>query len=260
MTRRAWLTLGIACGLSGPAAAYVRSRGGDGYPLEWSRRCIPFWINEAGSEDIPTFSVVENGVLASFAVWEDVACSDLEFPYQGTTTIDTVGADFRNVVMFVDDDWDHGAMVIALTTTTFCQKSDGGRCDVEGRILDADIELNGEHFDFTHTTNPIRIRFDLRNTVAHEVGHLLGLDHTPVPEATMYPSADPRETFKASLHADDIEGLCDLYPSAETEPAPCEPIDEPPSGEAEAGCAQVGATPAIPLIFLGILGLLRRRR
>src|SRR5207244_5649275 len=90
------------------------------------------------------------------------------------------------------DCWDHGDRVIAVTTSTFNRST--------GQLYDADIELNGApHVDdspaFIFTANdgpPCSVpgqtgcvRFDIQNTVTHEAGHSIGLDHTTVENATM---------------------------------------------------------------------------
>ncbi|KAL1548653.1 metalloendoproteinase 4-MMP [Salvia divinorum] len=53
---------------------------------------------------------------------------------------------------------------------------------------------------------------DLESVATHEIGHLLGLGHTTVKEAVMYPSLRPRET-KVELKMDDVKGVQALYGS-----------------------------------------------
>ncbi|XP_031493334.1 metalloendoproteinase 1-MMP-like [Nymphaea colorata] len=57
-----------------------------------------------------------------------------------------------------------------------------------------------------------RESYDLQSVAVHEIGHLLGMGHSTVPEAIMYPSLDP-QTRKVELHGDDIAGINAMYPS-----------------------------------------------
>ena len=47
--------------------------------------------------------------------------------------------------------------------------------------------------------------------VGHEVGHVIGIGHTTVAGATMYPSVSSCNTGNRSLEADDIAAKNDLY-------------------------------------------------
>jgi len=55
-------------------------------------------------------------------------------------------------------------------------------------------------------------RYDVQNTVMHELGHALGLAHNADDsDAVMFPGAQPQETKKRKLSADDEAGLVELY-------------------------------------------------
>ncbi|XP_008294599.1 matrix metalloproteinase-9 [Stegastes partitus] len=68
--------------------------------------------------------------------------------------------------------------------------------------------------------------YSLFLVAAHEFGHALGLDHSSIREALMYPMYSYVEDF--SLHEDDIEGIQYLYGS-KTGPDPTPPQPNPPT-------------------------------
>ncbi|KAK4488477.1 hypothetical protein RD792_004241 [Penstemon davidsonii] len=63
--------------------------------------------------------------------------------------------------------------------------------------------------DETWSVGPVSNAFDLETIAIHEIGHLLGLGHSSVPEAIMFPSIPSGAT--KNLHADDIQGIRALY-------------------------------------------------
>ncbi|KAL0461664.1 UNVERIFIED_CONTAM: Metalloendoproteinase 1 [Sesamum latifolium] len=63
--------------------------------------------------------------------------------------------------------------------------------------------------DETFSVAPMRNAFHLETVALHEIGHLLGLGHSSVVGAIMYPSISPGAS--KNLHADDIQGIRALY-------------------------------------------------
>ncbi len=159
------------------------------------------------SQDV--LRIVRNG----FSAWENVGSSDLRFVDDGTGSFVKSSTDRRNVIVFDPTAFDIGAPrgsgVIAITTINW---------DRFGNIIDTDITFNGRDFNFSVSSAPNTRGgvVDLQDTMTHEIGHLIGLDHTPLSGSaserpTMHPFASP-EAAGRSLAPDDIAGITHLYP------------------------------------------------
>lgn len=57
-----------------------------------------------------------------------------------------------------------------------------------------------------------KVAVDLQSVAVHEIGHLLGLAHSTVKDAVMYPSLKPRQ-IRVDLTLDDVKGVQSLYGS-----------------------------------------------
>lgn len=246
---------------SSPQMGYVRTTTGANIPLYWASSCVFLSYDSAGTTHIPgeqEFIVLDQ----VFANWRQSieSCSYLRFQLESRVDGVEVGFDGLNLLKFRDDSWCRPATedkpgecydprAAGLTTLFFVNDPESAR---NGEILDADIEINGVNFAISldgATQGSDTCLADLANTLTHEVGHLLGLDHTcrigsepnrrdhqdnPVPlcsdalppeitDATMYPSQTCGETKKATLEPDDISAICAIYP-AEHDPDTCMPV------------------------------------
>jgi hypothetical protein len=209
-----------------------------GATVFWETRSVPVMVHEACSLDITPTELCIDAVRQALSAWDQVGCSDFSFVDSGLTQDARAGYDWRrpeanqNVVVWREgraddilDRWVHQSSALAITTVTFSSYS--------GAILDADVEVNGapgssREYTFQICNGPGCTGNDIQNTLTHEAGHMLGLDHPPASEAgasetTMYGSAPLGETGKRSLAQDDENGLCDIYPNGQAT-QPCVPL------------------------------------
>lgn len=261
-------------------------------PLYWANSCVQIGYAVEGTTAIP--GAEEHAEIERIlAIWNGgvAACSHQNFASLGPIERETNGRDFVTVIKFRDTEWCrpaaggkdaycHSHAAAGVTTVVFVDDPDDAR---DGEIVDADVELNNVDFAVAmggQSAGPAACQADLANTLVHELGHVLGLEHTcrtggelptvdgegrPVPlcsettdpaivDATMYPFQQCGETIKASLTTDDIDAMCDVYPLADGDGV-CRAPDP-----LEGGCCSGSGGRAGALLGLGTLGLLFRRR
>jgi hypothetical protein len=240
----------------GPPAAwgYVQTmKQEEPVPIRWKgTNCIKVRAHAAGLRQIADGSEF-TAVRQSVSNWQKAIarCSYLKLTVLEPSTSVTLGysktGENETAIIWVEKNWmrdsEHDKDALALTTVSYVD-SPGDEWD--GIIIDADIEINAEHFQFT-TTDEAK-KHDLQNCLTHELGHVLGLDHpcyievapSPVPsehtgkkipdcrdvlskevqQRTMFPSTDPGIQWMRSPEADDILGVCSIYPTAK-DPGSC---------------------------------------
>ena len=81
-----------------------------------------------------------------------------------------------------------------------------------GRLVEFDIVFED---DYVWSSTGEVGKYDVQNIATHEFGHTLSLGDlygSGDTEKTMYGYASPGETKKRTLHKDDIDGICYIYP------------------------------------------------
>lgn len=246
---------------------YACDPGEDPQPVRWPRSCVTYRINDEGTtnSDAPpglSDELVE-AITWSFDQWTQVECSAMLLTYGGPTSTsvaqynDSRNASNVNLVVFRDNQWQAVAsdQTFALTSVTFNPNT--------GIISDADIEINSEIYPLSVIDPAESDHVDLRNTLVHEIGHFIGLDHVDSRNATMYPNAELGDTDKRSLAQDDIDGICHIYPAPADGSAPsCEDT----SDNGDGGCCATTHAPAptstawllLGATLLGLAGWRRR--
>ena len=189
---------------AGSAAAYTYI---DECGPTWQSLPVPYFIDEAGTNQFEDIAEIESNIVASFESWTEPCCADFESEYLGLIDPEELGAD-APIITFHDDDWPAsygGPDTLAVTMVLI---------DEACHIVEAPIHFNTAHHHFVDGDElPLEDgAADLQAVAAHEVGHLLGLGHSQFLEATMY-SAYLGGTEPRHLHVDDVDGLCSLYPT-----------------------------------------------
>ncbi len=264
-----------------------------GNSLFWESGCVFFVVDADGTKALPGESEQEiiDQAVESWNV-ASASCSYLTLK-KGATAKKEVGKDYTNVIKIRDTSWCrpkvkddparcYSEAAAGITTAVYV---DDVRSARDGAIVDADVEINGVNFAISNggvTLSTEGCKAELLNTLTHELGHLVGLEHPclaagdpqrvddlghavpacgttndpKITEATMYNFQDCGETKKETLEADDIGFLCKVYPKAD-DPGTCAKVE--PSVP---GCCSASTEPLPAFALIGFTGLLlgRRRR
>jgi hypothetical protein len=292
----------VALALGQSSAPYVRSRADASNPdthcLFWTARTLTWQLSSVGNPKSTDDQKKKEfaAIRGAFHNWQEIfsACGNLQIAEGPMVDDRKVGYELkgenRNLVLFrarrcdevvpsgdkckaedtcgnVYDCWDSNAGTIGVTLTTYDENS--------GIIYDSDIELNASNFVFTTVDDPVCkqpvtstsascISTDLQNTMTHEIGHLLGLDHTEAPGSTMNPSAPPGEISKRTIDDGSRNFVCMAYPKNRPSQS-CVTPSLSPSGNAmelgpeSRGCTSTGAEAWLPALA-GWAALAWRRR
>jgi hypothetical protein len=166
----------------------------------WAQAQTPYYINSANLD--LAGSAAAAAVRAGADTWL-LQAGAFRFAYAGPSTQTTTTNDQINLVLFRD-----AANGSAIATTYWWSSG--------SRIIDADIVFWDGGFTFFAGTTGCSGGFYLEDIAAHEFGHVLGLGHSAVAGATMYPSVSSCNTGNRTLDPDDISGVRALYPPPPT--------------------------------------------
>jgi hypothetical protein len=188
-------------------SAWVQLRAGDSPsdpPLRFtSGAVVRYHVHSAGYSDLP-IARVRAAVDRAFTTWER-PCSTLRFePEANGVDADTPEMDGHNVIRFEER---RLPREIDPDTTLAYTSHVGVYCT--GIIAEADITFNAVTFAWSDRDDSDRA--DIETVALHEIGHLLGLDHSPLEDAVMYPSIIER--VRRTLSRDETDAICAMYPA-----------------------------------------------
>ncbi|MBI4865528.1 MAG: matrixin family metalloprotease [Candidatus Wallbacteria bacterium] len=170
----------------------------------WSGGQVRYRTNpNHGSNITGTNSDVQAAVDAAFAAWDNVTNVSLTVTNDGTTSSSNKNSgDSVNSVLFQDSlTQSQLGGALAITFSQFDPST--------GFFTDSDIVFN-TGFNF-FTTTVVSNQFDLQSVLTHEIGHLMGLDHSSLLAATMFQTSSQGATFQRELSPDDIAGIRTTY-------------------------------------------------
>ena len=222
---------GLVIAAAGDASAYCRSTTcrdtaskpcmmdengcpADGAKLFWPTSCVSYAMNELGTQDLDPVETRDT-IRKCFKSWTEVPCpggGNASMTFEERDPVSCKKSQYNkdgpnlNVILFQDDDWTYRGIdgTLAKTSVTYN--------DQTGEIYDADIEVNAANNTLTITDVPTKIEYDLQAILTHEVGHFIGIAHSPDPAAVMYASYPPGSISQRELTPDDVGAVCEIYP------------------------------------------------
>lgn len=258
-----------------PGQGYVRTRTKvTCRPLRWAQTCVFLQPDAELLRDELPADVTLNAIQSAIRSWNErlAPSSFLQLHYlPPTDSREASQTDRLGWIKFRFGTWCRPAKdsssspvcfdpsATAVTTVSFLNKPTDP--DLDGQIVDTDIDMNAVGFRFVDGSKPLptgdrRAPVDLWNVLTHELGHVMGLDHTclldggssgcmtdqkggavlacttldgqrfssqdaeTAYEAAMYPSSTAGDYSRRIPTSDDLAGVISVHP-ASADPQVC---------------------------------------
>jgi hypothetical protein len=177
--------------------------------LKWDIGEAPIQVSldSRGSADF-SLGQSEQALIAALDSWQNVSRQNMRFQYAGTISLQAASnTDRINSVQWVESGWDYSSHTLAVTKYSYYLED-------PPTLIDADILINGQNYRWAVTNADNKNRIDIRQALIHELGHLLGISHSSVANAQMFPYLKDAATHSVSI--DDRAALRFLYGTGDT--------------------------------------------
>ena len=173
-----------------PAARLTYQLNGVPVPVSWQNGAFPLRV-EIDRRIVSQKPEAETVIARAFAEW--TAIGDASLSFAPTSVVDGLkpGKDGQNSISMADDLF-RDQHFLAVTTNWY---------DDSGHMTESDIQIDG---------GTLAGSCDLQALFAHEVGHMLGLDHSGVLSSVMYPYVG--KVGVPSLDSDEAIAIAEIYP------------------------------------------------
>lgn len=216
------LVLAVSLFYAQPARSYLPTFAAAGQPIRWDFTAFPVqWNlnpNTSGSK-VAGSRPVADVMQASFNTWTGAPNAALGVSRGANTSVSSESSSPSNLnlICFICTDADFASDPSTLAVTLFSfataagqDNGHGGTTRFPGQMIKADILFNPADPFSTDPTSASNTN-DLQTVATHEIGHFLGLDHSAVVNAVMYPFSP---VIRETLAWDDVAGISNLYPKS----------------------------------------------
>jgi hypothetical protein len=185
----------IVCASSSPVLAYTllspRRR--------WKTTPITVQVNNTGNSTITDSDRGVTAVVGAIKAWNIISSSS-------TSASAVRGRPPPIIMLHTNGNICTGSCLAATLTGYYHQEGSSYYID------DADVYTN-TRYDYTSSreSDGCSGEYDIDGIMTHETGHIIGLGHSSVAGATMYPSVAACDFSPRTLATDDIDGRKDLY-------------------------------------------------
>ena len=222
MTRRVLARVGMTLLVLGASLqtgeAYLRQSslvGGARVSISWANRTIRYSVADVAVPGV-TVDALEAALQRASQSWASAPGSNITFQYVGRTAARPLPGDGRNTIGFLNIPELEGVLGVTVTLVDV----------VSGEVVESDMVLNSDS-EWSVANAGEEDAYDVESIALHEMGHMLGLDHSALgffevrddearlaaAEAVMFPFAfDPGSIAGRTLKSDDIAGVAAIYP------------------------------------------------